>query len=429
MLIETVLASRPRDRGALFRSAVIAHDRMILADTEDRGADALVQARKAAGRVETFLRLNDSVNPVRLDGFLRAGDTREAERSGAAALFGNIALTYVNMRLYEEAARYARRGVEMAQSVPSARDIASKALSVLANALRYQGDLEAALRTIQRARTLSEQARYASQMEHMFSLYGVLLREGRILGEQDAVNLGRPAEAVEILQKAVDLAEEAAGEDASDSASRGRVGTAAREMGDILRSRDPRRALAIYDLGIRRLGEARNSLKARRDRAELLAMSSYALRRLHRVSEAGGRIDAALAILKEAKGYPSERIRLGSPVFAVTRARADHEGDIGNPRYALEIYEELLRKIVAGQPRPYTCLPDATGLSRVYMEIAGLSRRIGRDARASALEARCLELWRHWDERLPHNGFVRRQLYALNHSAGPHGMGRTQGGQ
>ena len=51
-LIETVLAARPRDRSAIFRSAVIAHDRMILADTEERWADVQVHARKAVERLE-----------------------------------------------------------------------------------------------------------------------------------------------------------------------------------------------------------------------------------------------------------------------------------------------------------------------------------------------------------------------------------------
>ena len=144
-MIETVLAARPQDRGALFRSAVIAHDRTILADTEERWADARVHARKAVERLEAFLLRDDPQHPVRLNGLLRGGDPRQAERSGAATLYVNIALTYVNQHLYEEGARYARRALEIAQPMPSAQDVASLALSVLANALRYQGDLEGAL--------------------------------------------------------------------------------------------------------------------------------------------------------------------------------------------------------------------------------------------------------------------------------------------
>ena len=421
-LIERVLASRPHDRGALFRSAVIAHDRMILADTEDRSADLLIHARKAVARIEEFLREDDLGEPVRLEGFLGGGDTRESERIGAARLYVNIARTHVNLHLYGQAADYARRAAELSQSIPSARDIASGALSVLANALRYQGDLEGALSTIHEARKLSAQAAYPSQSARLFSLFGVMMREGRILGEDDAVNLGRPAEAIEILQKALNMAEEAARNDARDSGSRAHVGTAARELGDILRDRDPRRALAVYDLGILRLGEMSNSLKASRDRAQLMANSSYSLRRLHRISEAKARIDDALAILKATKDYPAERIRLGSYNYAIVCALADHEADTGNPGRAVEIYEDLLTRIWASEPKPDAILADAIRLSHVYTVMAELDRRIGRSDAAYSYETRTIELWQRWDAKLPNNGFVRRQLAAAKAAieGGPH---------
>jgi hypothetical protein len=57
-------------------------------------------------------------------------------------------------------------------------------------------------------------------------------------------------------------------------------------------------------MGIYRLGEIQNNLKNRRDRAVLMASSSYALRRLRRGPEAKERIEAALTILKETKDYP-----------------------------------------------------------------------------------------------------------------------------
>ncbi len=59
-------------------------------------------------------------------------------------------------------------------------------------------------------------------------------------------------------------------------------------------------------------------------------------------------------------------------------------------------------------------LADAVDVSRVYAALAALHRRARRNDLASALEARRLELWRHWDARLPHNNFVRRQLNAAN---------------
>jgi tRNA A-37 threonylcarbamoyl transferase component Bud32/tetratricopeptide (TPR) repeat protein len=411
-LIETVLASRPQDRDAMFRSAVISHDRMLLADNDQRRSDTLIFARQAVGRIETFLRQDDSKNPVRLEGFLRAGDPWQAERTGIASLYVNIAQAYVNIHMYSEGVRYARRAAEIAEPLPSAQDLASQALSTLANSLRYQGDLETAFTTIRRAKQIAEKTTYPSETARFFSQYGVALREGRILGEADAVNLDRPVEAVEVLQKALDMTEEAAREDAHDSASRSLLATVARELGKILRDRDPQRALAVFDLGIQRLGETGNGRQAQRERAVLLAHSSYSLRRLHRLSEAKTRIDDAYTILRATKDYPSDRIRLASHLYYATCALADYEAEEGDPRRAAEIYEQLLERVMATKPDPLGDLRDTPKLSRIYEALAVLHMRNGNPAGAAEMNSRRLDLWRHWQRQLPQNSFVRRQLEA-----------------
>jgi serine/threonine protein kinase len=409
-LIETVLRSRPQDRNALFRSAVIAHDRMILADTDKRDADTLVHTHKAVQRLETFLSRDDPRDPVRLDGFIGSGEAGRAERIRVGGLYVNIAITYVNMHSYAEGARYGRRAADLTQSIPSAQDVASQGLSVLANALRYQGDLEAALRTIREARKISERATFPNQTASLFNRYGPLFREGLILGEEEAVNLDRPAEAIEAFQRGLNMVEEAAGKDLRDAASRSRVGTSARELGKVLSERDPRRALAVYDLGIRRLGETPNRLEARRDRAVLLARSAYPLRRLHRVSEARRRLDDAFAVLKETKDFPVEQVRLGSHVYTAVCALADHEAEAGDPRLALQLYRQLLDQVMATKPDPLGDLRDAPKLSRIYEALSGLYRRTGDSTSAEAMNARRVDLWRHWQQRLPQNAFILRQL-------------------
>jgi hypothetical protein len=59
-----------------------------------------------------------------------------------------------------------------------------------------------------------------------------------------------------------------------------------------------------------------------------------------------------------------------------------------------------------------TSLEDAVELSNIYRQTAALYRRGHRPGPASALDARRLELWRHWDAKLPHHAFVRRELEA-----------------
>ncbi|HEY7388973.1 MAG TPA: hypothetical protein VH640_10730, partial [Bryobacteraceae bacterium] len=320
---------------------------------------------------------------------------------------------FVVVHRYEDGARCARRAVELARNVPSAEKLATQGLNVLADALRYQGNLEAALSTIQQAQRLSQQAKYENDTVRLFYRYALTFGEGAILGEPDTVNLGRPVEAAAAFQQAVDLTEEAAAKNPNDTATRIRLGEAALNLADLVRERDPRRALALSDLGIRRLEETPASQAGRRIRAELLAGSSYTLRRLHRPAESRRRLDAATALLQETKDYPAgERIRLDSPAHVLLSALADEEAESGNPRHALDTYEQLLRGVSAWPPEPDTNLPDAAGLSRLYTVVAGLDRRIGRSEAASALETRRLDIWKHWDVRLPDNAFIRSQLNA-----------------
>ncbi len=398
-LIEAVLQARPQDRNALFRSAVIAHDRMILADTEERRADILMHARRTVERLDLFLSKDVAGDPVRLDGFMRRGEPRQSERSTAAALYGNIALTYENLHQYAEGARYARQAADLARDIPSAQDIVSQNLSLLANALRYEGDLEGALRTIRDARRIADTATYPSETARLFSRYGVMLREGRILGEEDSVNLNRPEQAIEVFQQALDMIQEAARKDSQDAAMRARAGTISRELGKILRDRDPRRALAVDDLGIRLLEESPKNLRAQRDRAALLAQSSYPLRRLHRHAEARARIDAALAILRDTKDYPAERIRIASPVYTAVCALADYEAETGDHRVALQMYQQLLDKVMATKPDPRGDLRDAPKLSRIYTALSVLYRRNGDADSAEAMRARVDDLGHQWARR------------------------------
>src|SRR5579871_6555134 len=370
--IDAVLVSRPLDPGALLRSGVIAQDRMIIAQEEHRRADALSHAKKAAARIAAFF---------------GAGGPGESDRLEGINVYGNLALAHNNLHLYGDAIFFARRAIDWAQPLPYKDRILTGDLSVLASALRYQGDLEGALSAIRQARKFAETASYATETGRMVNVYGTYLREGLILGEEGAPNLGRPEEAVESLQKALDMAEAAARRDPIDSTSRGRVGNAGNPLGNILRHRDPQRALAVYDLAIRRLGEIPNRLAARRDQSLVLANSSYPLRSLHRPREAKQRIDAALAILRDTKDYPAARISLDSEVYTALRAEADYEAEIDAGR-AVATYRQLLDAIMASQPDVFNDLRDAPKLSGVYDALASLYRRTGDSRAASELDAR-----------------------------------------
>lgn len=396
-LTEAVLATRPSDRRALLRSAGIAQERMILAQEEHRDADAIAYAGKAAHRLDEFLRL---------------GDATDSERIQISGEYGNLALAHLNMHMYAEAAPYAQRTVEVIRPIASAQYLVAQGLSLLASALRSQGDLEGALRSIQEARKISEQAVYPSPTARMLDEYGIFLRQGLILGEDGDVSLGRPADAIEPLGKAFHTTEEFAAKDRNDAVSRMRVAYSGITLGNLLSQRDPQGALDVYDLALSRVSEIHNSLPAKRSKAALLARSSYVLVRLHRPEEAGRRLETASSILRETRDIPAEQIKLDSDAYVVSCAWADYQAAEGNLDRAVALYEQLLGKVMAANPQEFDDLRNAPKISLLYEKLAGVYRRAGATAKANTMEARRLDLWQRWDKKLPHNSFIRRELEA-----------------
>jgi len=237
-----------------------------------------------------------------------------------------------------------------------------------------------------------------------------LIHEGRILGDDNAISLGRSEEALASLQRAFRIADDLVHQDPSDQSSRGFVAMGGISLAGILSNSDATGALAVYDHTLRHLAEVTNNPSFRRYEVNVLAGSSYPLRRLGRVVEARQRLDAAFERLSQLKFYPSSQVKLGSEAEETLRALADCEAGQGNLPRAIEIYQKLLDQIQTAKPEPDTSLTDALRLSNIYRAEALLQRRIGRPDLASALEARSRDLWQQWDRKLPHNAFIRRQL-------------------
>jgi tetratricopeptide (TPR) repeat protein/tRNA A-37 threonylcarbamoyl transferase component Bud32 len=393
--IDLVLESRKNSAAALVLSAGIAQDRMIVASTLGRNADAATHASEAVER---------------LGRLFRSGKVTADQRADAATYYTRIALCYINLHRYEEGREYARKAIEAAASLPSEPVIRSVGLSLIGSALRSQGRLEEALETLREARQIAEGPLPADPVQRALNLYGILLREARTLGQDGGISLGRTEEAIRVYRKAVDLMEEQSSKDPRDQNARDRLALCSRELAGLLEERDPQQSLAIFDLGIRRLREVKNNAAARRSEANALAESSYPLRRLHRLPESRQRIEAAFALLRDAKEYPVEQIRPESEVVVVLRAQADYESRVGDPHRAVEIYEQLLAAMMASKPDPLGDLMDATKVSMIYYHMAGVYRRAGDAAKATGMDDRRRQLWRQWDNKLPHNGFVQRQL-------------------
>jgi tetratricopeptide (TPR) repeat protein len=390
--VAAVYAARPDDRHAQFLAIQIAHDRMILADEGQRGDDALAHARKAA---------------MLVDRFLSAGRVDEKEFNDVLLVSNNVALGFTNLSQYEEAVRMLRRLLDLDsnEAQPSAYMRRSTTISLLANALRLQGNLPEALTTIQEAREIADGTTYTSATTRMIHRYAILMREGMILRELKELDSAAPGDPTIPFQKAVEVTEEHAARDSRDSASRGRLATASRELGDFLKERDPERALAVFDNALKRLDEMPSTTKTLRTRAELLAKSTYPLRRLDRGGEAGRRLDAALAILQETKDLPAEKIELDGPQFAVLSARADAAAASGRIGEAAAAYDSILSKAKYETPWgvPDKDLRSAQRLARLLATLTSLHVQAGDEVKAEELRKRQQELARLWQAKLPGN--------------------------
>ena len=392
--VHPVLIAQPQNRIALLRSAQIAHDRMILAGMRRPAGQALPFARKSAEW---------------LDRYMETGRPEPREAEQAAIAYMNVANRYMLEDDFAEGIRLCRRAADIARSANQQQQ-AGAALTVMAEAYRLSGDLEAALQVLREAAQILEASAGTHLRGEAFRFALALTRQGQVLGDESTPNLGRPEEAAVILERAFKIAENLARQDPNDSLSRERIASTGVKLAGIVRHSNPGRALEIYDQTLRRLAEVKNNSKSRRDEVRVLAGSSYALRRLGRYPEAGRRLDAAFSRLSELKLYPAEQISAGSEADEALRALADHEADSGNIQRAIETYSKLLNHILAAKPKPESSLEDAFELSNIYRAMAMLHRRTGQADLALALQARRVELWRHWDSKLPHNGFVRRQL-------------------
>jgi tetratricopeptide (TPR) repeat protein len=368
---------------------------MLAAETDHREDEALAQARKAVERIDALFDL---------------GGLSRAQVETASEYLYQIAVTHKNFHRLEEGIRHGRRCVEISRSLPGGDLRVGVGLSLLADLYRVTGDLDRALVTIAEARAHLQRAVFPNDTARRFSWITLLWREGKILGAANGLGLNRTDDAIVVLQEALALIEEWTRSDPQDARSRLFFVSLGRELGELLRIRDPERALALYDHCLRRLGSVLDNAEARRGEAVLLAGSAYALRRLGRNDDAGSRLDAAFRLLAKAGEYPAPRTSRNTAVESLLRARGDHLDGAGQPQRAVESYEELLGRLEGSKLDSRHDLRDAVALSETYLALAALYRRVARTKEADVLTARRVALWREWESRLPKSFIARRQL-------------------
>jgi tRNA A-37 threonylcarbamoyl transferase component Bud32/tetratricopeptide (TPR) repeat protein len=395
-LVESVLKSDPRNRKALFTSATIAHDRMVLNNTQGKREEALAQTVRAAEEMDRLTAL----------GHLDSNEVKDV-----SFMYGNVAITFADYHRLDDAIRYSRRSIEVAQSMQGTGGQQSLAYGIMADTLRQSGQLESALTAIRESRRLQEQQTETDTTPQRVNLALALLREGSILGEDQDISLNRPQDAAAVFRQALDIADELAKKDSDDNGHYELASEVGRRLGDVLRYTDPESALSVYDACIRSVREARNKNVAnRREEARLLAGSSFVLRALHRESDGKERVDEAFALLRETGDYPASKIELASEADVALRALAENYAAAGQPAKAADTYRDLLAKVNELNPDPENDLRNAVYMSNAYEALARVLRLDRRAQEAANWEAERRKLWEHWDSKLASNPFVQRQL-------------------
>ncbi len=394
--VNSLLAADARDRRALWLAAMIAYDRMMIDDEQGRPEeDVLAQAAKTTALLERFLGLRKLTVP--------------REVRDVVLFYQHIAYVYGDYRHFDDAIRYCHQALDIAQPF-AFHQYDGNILGVLANARWQSGDLDGAIQTAHESLEVDEKEAASGKVFMRGNVAQALSLEGRILGMQDAgPNLERTRDALDAFQRSLDIEEEIANKDSSDYQSREAAEITGQEIGNILRHTNPQRALAVYDHALTRIREVKTNDRIRRDEADLLAGSSYALHHLGRDAEAMRRIERALQLLSEAHQYPAEKVEPTSEADHVLRALADQYAASGQIAKAVETYQLLLGELIAWKPDIQNDLPYATCISRTWTALAKLLRRAGQADEAVRIEMQQAELWNHWKSKLPNGEFLIRQ--------------------
>ena len=398
-LIESVLAAQPDNRTAFVRMAQIAHDRMILASERRADDESLALAQRSAGWLERYL---------------GSGPLEPSEAEQVTIALNNVSNQLRLRRRLDEALRMVRRGIELARPIES-RALQLQVGGLLIGSARTQRDLgavEDALIDIREAAAILEPAPGALVQQQWLTFSLALEDEGLILANDRDASLDRPAEAVVSFRRAFQIADDIAHKDPNDAQSRGALAAKGRFLANLVRQSDAQAALELYDHVLRHMAEVQNNPRFRRFEIQSLSESTYPLRRLGRTREARERLETAFARLRALGLYPTTQIVLGADAELTLLASADLEAEAGHVALAAETGRSMLDRILASKPSPEDHLPDASRLSRVYDAVADLERRAGNAARASELDARRLQLWQHWNRKLPRNSYVATQLQA-----------------
>jgi len=394
-LVFAVHKARPANRTALFRAAQIAHDRMLLARFNSRDSDALDFARRSADWLRKF----------------DAGPSDKPEAPAILVTYLNVAHQHMLGQQFSESLRLCEEATELARAYKSPLYLGTFRWTS-GEVYRRQGDLNRALKETEQSVAALEPALEKKDQNAMLNLALALTYKGRILGEADAISMGRSQEALAALQRAFDIADGFVHQDPNDQSSRGRVAMAGNSIGAILRRSNPQKSLQVYEHVLTHMEQIQNNPSFRRFEVTALVGSSNALLELGRKQDAQQRLNDALERLNRIGAYPADKLKPGSETAEALTARARFEVVTGNYSQAITDATKLMNGLLAWPADAENSLADAVDISRAYGLLADVQRRAGHSTPATEWEGRRRRLWQKWDAKLPSSPFIQQQIEA-----------------
>jgi hypothetical protein len=281
--------------------------------------------------------------------------------------------------------------------------------------LRHDGELERSVAALAEAQNALE--KLPEDKAQQAELSNVLYYTGVMNSDRDMLGLGRPAVAMHALETSVGISRKLMAADQQDHGVRIDFVQAELWLAQLLAKPRPSAAMPLFD-------EAWDVMRGEPDgsflRNEYMirggAESTFALRSLGRESEARQRLDRIRAMFFANQDPQTMRIGPFNPIEAFVRAQAEVDAAAGRLPKAIETYRLLLQKFADLRYHPRDSLIDALAQSTKEARLAELLRLSGDRVRSRQYAESRLELWRHWNQRLPQNSYVMAQLSDAEHS-------------
>lgn len=396
-LYQRVLDAQPNDpRLQLRMSRCYSH----MSETYVQ-ANQLQEAAEAARKANEFATAALKRLPADADArMLQSGALRV--RALALSRQGNAGAA---IPLFQEAVQLLESQVR--DGLPRANFVLSTVLGNLARAQERRGQLEEALRSIDRGIALQEKilAENPGSATGRRNLHVSTQSKGGLLGANDRPNLGRPKEALAVYERSYEIAKRIFDADPNDALARTDYALSMGKIADLVARTDPRRSLDLSEKAITALRQNASADDLVRLEAAYLISTSEPLHALGDRNATQDHLLRARVILKRLLAATPQAVDLQSDLADIEAGLADLERERRAWKEATSAYQRSL-ELVEPLARAH---PDNL---RMQWQLAGVYDRMADNATAAASReeavhwrSESLKLWQGWNRRTPDSAY------------------------